>query len=220
MQSFFCENRDLSCLNRTIWDRLYITDYDEEKQTQFQRSRLGFILIHLGIWIHWRSAQLMVPQISEKEKTGKAESFDKNCWYKGNWMRWNFICLSIILIIFEIYFVHFSFTEVFATNIYLFIVVFKIIGVIVENIAEVLLNDKLMLSPLSSTIGAMENLCTFGAENFLDFIVSFVVGLGMLMLERPYVMPAVDLLVGWIIESIEKVKNFLTKYFFYKKNFW
>lgn len=123
----------------------------------------------------------------------------------------NYFCMSMVLVIFQVFHVHFSFTDLFSNNIWTFIVVFKILGITVENTCEVFMEDKLMMSPISSTIPLMENLATFGANDFSDFILSYVIGFGMMLGERVYVIPSTDIIVDWILGKIEKLKSFLKK---------
>jgi hypothetical protein len=58
------------------------------------------------------------------------------------------------------------------------IFVIKLIGIGVENTIEAYLDSKLMISPVSSTISMVENLSTFGADNFLEFVLSYVIEFG------------------------------------------
>ena len=87
--------------------------------------------------------------------------------------------LSCIIIVVELFFIHISFANIFSNNLWYFIAGFKVVGIILENISEFLLNNNLMLAPISTTIDLMENLVTFGATDFLEFMNSFVLGLGV-----------------------------------------
>lgn len=101
----------------------------------------------------------------------------------------------MLLVLFQLFHIHFSFTSRFSENIWYFIVAFKFFGIFIENVCEVYIGDKLMMASISSTIPLMENLTTFGASNFLDFIGSYVIGFGIMLTERAYVIPMIDVVV-------------------------
>lgn len=172
---------------------------------------MGYLLTHLGFWIHWRTGQLCEISKTKEEKSKKAEAYDGNVWYKTTWKRMNYFCMSMLLVLFQLLHVHFSFTDLFSNNIWTFIIIFKILGIAIENICEVFMEDKLMMSPISSTIPLMENLATFGANDLTDFIMSYVIGFGMMLGERAYVIPSSDIIVDWTREKIEKLRNFIKK---------
>lgn len=186
----------------------------DEISLSYQKARIGLLLIHTGFWIHWRNAQLCAPNIKSEGLThGGDTAYDKNVWYKNLWRRANYIYISMLLIAFELFHIHFSFTALFSNNIWYFIIFFKLVGITVENVCEQYIQDKLMMASISSTIPLMENLTTFGATNFLDFIGSYVVGFGMMLVERVYVIPSTDIIVDKVLEYQLKIKEYLRKVF-------
>ena len=151
--------------------------------------------------------------LKEEESQRKVTRYYDNNVFPGiTWKRINFFAMSLFTIVLEVYFVHISFTNIFSENLWYFIAGFKVLGVIVENVAEILLQDNLMLSPLSATMGLMENLCTFGAPDFLEFIHSFILGLGVQMAERTYIEPVKDIVVDYLKEKIDALRKWISKY--------
>ena len=214
LQKWFCTNsQDSQCLNSSLWDLFYLTKGEDQQRGHFQNARIGYLLTHTGLWLHWRTAQLCDIDKTKGEKEGRAEAFDNNVWYKTNWKRINYVAMSMLLILFQIFHVHFSFTDLFSANIWPCIFIFKLIGITTENVCEVFIGDKLMMAPISSTIPLMENLATFGASDFSEFVLSYVMGFGIMMCERVYLIPSLDLIVEYILEKIEKLNNFLQKTF-------
>ena len=57
----------------------------------------------------------------------------------------------------------------------------------------------------------MENLATFGAEDFGDFILSYVIGFGMMLCERSYMIPSLDTITDWVKARLEKIGKFCEK---------
>jgi hypothetical protein len=119
--------------------------------------------------------------------------------------------MCMLLLMLELWLTHFSFTSLFAEYIWPFLFMYKIIGITLENIIEMKLGDKCMMSPISSTIGVVENLTTFGAPEFKEFLLSWLIGLGILFGERFYLVVVADYFVGWSTDSIEKLKDFWKK---------
>ena len=138
---------------------------------------------------------------------------DKNVWYKNIWKRGNYITLAFILIMLEVFLVVFSYTDVFSNYMYYFIVTMKLLGIACESIIEPKLQDKMMLSGISSTIGVVENLVTFGANDFQEFLVSWIIGLGMQYVERFYLPYWADKVVSTITEAYDSAENFMIQIF-------
>ena len=209
--SLWCTSKDTKCLESNIWNSLTAyPDLPDKEKTTLVNSRLGFIFIHTGLWLMWRNSQLMTLQPSKTEQKGIFVGYDKNCWYTTAWQRMNYFTFNILTVIMEVFFVHASFSTLFSNNLWYFIASFKVIGIIVENAGEVLLSNNLMLAPISSTIDMMENLVTFGATDFLQFLSSFILGLGVQMAERAYVEPLIDQVVDKIVENRQKIVTYLS----------
>lgn len=212
MSSLWCHNDDSNCLNRTLWDSLSLEEIPTlAKKKILQRRRLGFILLHTGVWLIYRVAQLMTLRQQKEEQSLAQPSYDNNIYNTTSWQRTNFFGLMMLACLMNIFLVHASFTDIFGNNLWYFIIGFKIVGIIVENISGIFLNNGLMMGPLSATIELMGNLATFGAPDFLEFIASFVLGLGVQMGERAYVEPVLDKVVGFVTEKIEKLRDWIKR---------
>jgi hypothetical protein len=212
ISSLFCDSQDTTCLSKTFWDVFYLGDeLDAKSRSVLQKRRLGYLFIHAGVWIHWRMAQLSTLKSMSQDTKNQPNSFDHNIWDPTSWKRFNYYSLSFLTILLELYFVHLSFSNIFGDNLWYFIAGLKVLGITVENVAEILLSDNLLLSPISSTIGLMENLCTFGAPDFLEFMHSFVLGLGVQMAERAYIEPVVDMVVDYIVGKIADFQAWMKK---------
>ena len=164
-----------------------------------QNCRLGILLIHAGSYILISSSDLMLP-LQDKirlTKDNKRTAFDNNVCDTVLWKRWNYIAMAFVIIMFELCLIRISFNSLFSANYEIFIIVFKILGIFLESIIEAKLHDKMMLAPLSSTIGLIENLITFGAETFLAFLISFLLSLFLLLLERFYIHIVADRIFMW-----------------------
>ena len=108
----------------------------------------------------------------QKAKKKIVESFDKNVWLVKIWQKVNFVTYSIVLLIIELYLIHFSFTKIFADNVWLFLGVYKIIGIIVSTLLTEYAKNMMFSGTYAGVVGIVENLATLGSANFLDFLQS------------------------------------------------
>jgi hypothetical protein len=158
----------------------------------------------------------MIPEqekAREQRENPTCTSHDKGVWYRLLWRQCNFFVMCSGFMCFELFIIHYSFTDFFANDIWVQIVAIKVMGIMVENFIELRIHDKVMLSPISSCIGLVENLVTFGAADFTEFLVSHLVGLGLLFFERVQLVIIVDAIVGWIVEGVGYLKKWLKKIF-------
>ena len=100
------------------------------------------------------------------------ESFNKNVWLVKLWESVNFVTFAMVLIIIELYLVHFSFTKIFADNVWVFLGIYKSIGIILSTMLTEYSQNMMFAGIYSGVIGIIENLATLGAANFLDFLQS------------------------------------------------
>ena len=77
--------------------------------------------------------------------------------------------------------INFSQSVFFAKNIFFFIGLLKPILALVEFFSELLLNDKLLLAPVGSLLGLFENFVTFGSDNLIAFLSSYIMGISISM---------------------------------------
>ena len=110
----------------------------------------------------------------ESKSKKKRESFDRNVWLTKLWHKVNFVAYACVLLIIELYLVHFSFTKKFADNVWVFLVVYKCIGIFVSTVLSEYAQDILLAGIYGAVVGIIENLSTLGAANFLDFLQSRV----------------------------------------------
>lgn len=210
LNSLWCDPDDESCNSDLIWDEVFTgKELTPEEKVAMRNSRIGYILIHAGVWIHWRAIQLITLQMKNNESKQDRTSFDLNIWNPTSWKRMNYAALNLLAILLNVFFVYISFSSLFGDNLWWFIVGFKILGEIMESTSEILLEDNLMLSPISTTFDLMEGLCTFGAPDFLEFIASFVLGLGVQFGERTYLESIIDMVGEFVVDKIEALRVWL-----------
>jgi hypothetical protein len=76
-----------------------------------------------------------------------------------------------------------------ADNVYLFVVIYKILSMFVENMLDSFIKESFLMCPFSITIELTENLITMGASSFTDFALSNFILLSVCIAERLYIEP-------------------------------
>ena len=114
-----------------------------------------------------------------KKNVKQEEAFDGNIWTSNMWARIAMLAYCVLHVVFYLFLVQFSFSDTFGNNVYIFIGLMKIVGMITGEIGEAMLEDRLLMVPILMMHELMEGLITFGASNFLAFLVSNYIELGM-----------------------------------------
>jgi hypothetical protein len=130
-------------------------------------------------------------------------------WTPWQWKRSHIFFSSYGVQIILIMVMEFSYSPMFANNIYLFIVGFKILQMFVDIMLVYLLREILLICPIMVVIESTEIMITMGAEDLIDFISSYVVECFICMIERLWLDP-------WLKEFTEKWplrRHHLRKYF-------
>lgn len=114
-----------------------------------------------------------------KEKRMR-EAYDGNVWLTDLWDRAGLIFYSIGQIIGILAVVQFSFTTFYGENTFVFIGVMKILGMMLQFTADQVFNNRIFFAPMKVAHNITESMITFGAKDFLDFLVGFFIDLGKL----------------------------------------
>lgn len=210
LNSLWCSTDDRQCAADLLVDKLNVIDIPSDSLTGFQRRRLGYLIIHAGIWIHYRTVQIITLRMSDLEKKQHdPTSYDNNVWSITSWKRFNYGAMNLFTVLLMTIFIYITFTNIFGENMWFFIVGFKALGEIMESTCELLFEDGMMLSSVVLTFNVMEPLCTFGAPDFLEFIKGFVLGLGIQLGERGYNDPMVGVIGGWIVDKVTELRMWI-----------
>ncbi|EGR27358.1 hypothetical protein IMG5_197430, partial [Ichthyophthirius multifiliis] len=161
---------------------------DSENFIKIKKGRSNLAMIVIGIYIMYYMIILLIPH-----KKGKIDelmgniSLDNNIWYKTIWRRFYYFFFTIIIIIIMSVIIQFSLSNNFSENIWYFLVIIKIIGMVFECIGEYLLQDNILISIINTSFDCTLNMATLGANDFFDFLFSYFVEIGIQMIERAYV---------------------------------
>jgi hypothetical protein len=190
----------------------------------YRTGRTGTALLAIGLYTTILSASLIVPEwMDEHQEDNQGadpiggdnlddedeEPMEKSpVWTPIMWKRshliWGSLCLEMFLMIIW----EFSYSSIFETYVYTFIMVFKIIQMLMDVVMGDLLREHLMNAPLVVIIEVSEILVTMGASDFMDFTFSYFVELSVMIMERLYLDPALKTLTKywpkWRMQLIRK----------------
>ena len=124
------------------------------------------------------SSTAFVRNIKGEKK--KQEAYDGNVWLTDLWSRTCLMLFSTFQILAILCALQLSFTDFYGENIVLMMAITKLLGMLMENALERVFGDLNLISPFSSFHGISENVLTFGASSFLDFLGSYYIELGII----------------------------------------
>lgn len=113
----------------------------------------------------------------------------EDTWDPLMWRRNNMLFATIIMCGFCVCLLEFSFWDAFGDNIWTIILTLKAVELVVGLVVESQLHEGLLHIPLSIAFGLTESVMTLSANNFLDFLLSYIVSFGFIFLSRMYVGP-------------------------------
>ena len=86
-------------------------------------------------------------------------------------------------------------------------------GILLDMITEVLLKETLLCTPVMGTFWIVTGMVTLGADDFLDFLLGFLVDFFLMLLERTYIDPYLGYVIDFVIEKVGEGMDKLRKTF-------
>jgi len=118
---------------------------------------------------------------SEDEK--QKESFDGNVWQSNLWTQISLIFYGILQVLWITAIIQFSFTPTYGENVFVFIALMKGVGMVIQFTFDRVFHNRLLVAPLASAHTLTESVITFGAKDFLDFLVGGFIDLCKVFIE-------------------------------------
>jgi len=171
----------------SLFDYIPYLGKDQIDTKTLRMSRVGTALLAMGAYLLYKASKLMTPD----EPTYYISSYDRNSWNILNWKIQNFVCINFFILCVFLYFTVLSFSSVWGQNFWLFIHIFKIVGIILEIYLKSTLQDQLLISGVPCIFNIVQGLLTFGASDYVDFLNSSYVELISLSVERLYLEPLI-----------------------------
>jgi len=112
--------------------------------------------------------------------------------------------------------VEFSFWGDFGTYIWEIIILLKVLAQTVGSVVDNQLNEALLSAPITTSMGLIQGMVTLSADDFMDFLYSYIVEFGFLIMERMYIDPGQGAFFDWLDEFLgdlaERVARRLPKF--------
>jgi hypothetical protein len=179
-------------------------------------GRMGAAFFIFAVYLVMLSAKIFLPKRVSKreqeiEKKRDKQASKESVWVPTLWKRSNFAWSCFFCGLVMTFIVEFSLWGDFGTYIWYMIIGFRALAVIYGMVIERQLKESLLVGPLDCTFNVIAGLVTFGADDFLDFLISYVVEYGMMMCERVYIDPATKEFTDYLFEKIGQLSTFIRK---------
>ena len=181
-------------------------------------GRSGLAFITLGLLFIWEGCKAFIPILKsdsenldedeeeemfddledDDEEEEVAEVDDEDELLPEEMKRSHVLVAAAMEIGFLLLIVEFSYSTLFGTQIWVCLLALKVIQMSFEQILSGYLKDILLLCPLMVGLEVVQFAATMGANGFIDFLLSYFVGLMLLLAERLYLDPALKASFGII----------------------
>merc|ERR1711968_13549 len=181
-----------------------------------RHGRFGMVLLIIGLFCLVLSAQIFLPKRFSKREKEIEMKRDKQAqketvWVPTLWKRSNFIFSSIMMALFSTILIELSFLENFGTYVWFLILAFRPAGIVLDLVIEGQLGEALLASPLVATFSLCTDIVTLGSDDFMDFVLCFIVEFGMLLFERCFWDPGFGFIFDYAVEKGAEVIGIIKK---------
>ena len=169
----------------------------------YRTKRIGYAVICLGMYCIYMGAKLFVPDAGgedgddsridevmaanaaamgddeEEEMLPPSEFWTPLLWKRAHLLLWTMYVFTVLMIVWE-----FSYSEIFSGNIYFWIIVFKMIQMLMDQVLAMAMKENLLIASLMVSIEITEFMISMGAPNLMEFIQSYFVELALMVFER------------------------------------
>jgi len=168
-----------------------------------QKGRMGLAFISLAAIFVNEGSKLFVPEVysrlENKIQEIGSQTLNRSNWTPQTWKQANFIFSSFCMGILLVALVEFSFWQDFGNNIWLFLFGLQILGVLASDVVKAQVSEELLQSPIMMALGLVQGIMTLSANDFIDFLTSYLVSFGFIMLQRMYLDPFQSVLYDLLI---------------------
>jgi hypothetical protein len=188
----------------------YSAGEEQEEWDFVQQGRFAVALFTVGCYVMHQSARLMVPrkEATDVEEVTTTEDSETKIWTPALWHQThiilsNFITVMVCLILFE-----YSFSSVFANNIYSSLLILLLFRLFYSSFLEEILGEVLIVVPHEIVIDLVVGMATMGAASLIDFLQGFFLDSFLGIAQRVYIDPG----IGSVMEKIDWVIRIYEKY--------
>lgn len=175
-------------------------------------GRLGLSFLVLGLMCWYAGCRLFLPERGtkreleiQKRRTKEAEKAE--IWKPTLWRRSNLLFSSFMVGLLCCVICEFSYWEEFGTYIWFIILGFRPMGQFLGAIVDNQLHDALLSAPIMTAFDVTTGIVTLSADDFVDFILSYFIELGIGLVETVYFNPGLSAFLEWLEEFTTTIKS-------------
>ena len=120
-----------------------------------------------------------------------------------DWNQGKFLFGTFVFITLQFIFIYFAYSSIYSQNIWAFICCMKIIQIFMEEITKSVYEDLLPCLPLKVLTDITAYMNTLSANNFYDFLFSFLIDVAITMIEKAYISQLQNIVVEKIQEKMD-----------------
>ena len=192
------------------------------ERTLHGRTGIGFVAI--AIVCLYEGSKMFIPKIyassedapppspKDGNSTSDKDDYDHDNGRPSNrvltmWKRSNMIYTSIVMAFFLVLIVEWSYWRQFGNYIWEAIIFLKLLSNFIGGVVENQLGEALLTAPILTAMGLVEGLVTLSANDFVDFLLSYIVGFGFLLVDRMYIGPLQGDFMSQVSTQVTKKAN-------------
>jgi hypothetical protein len=192
------------------------------ERTLHGRTGIGFVAI--AIVCLYEGSKMFIPKIyassedapppspKDGNSTSDKDDYDHDNGRPSNrvltmWKRSNMIYTSIVMAFFLVLIVEWSYWRQFGNYIWEAIIFLKLLSNFIGGVVENQLGEALLTAPILTAMGLVEGLVTLSANDFVDFLLSYIVGFGFLLVDRMYIGPLQGDFMSRVSTQVTKKAN-------------
>ena len=182
---------------------------DPEKLNIARQGRMGLAFVIIAMMCIIEGSKIFIPDRTSSIEKELEKARDKNAekestWVPIRWRRSNLVYTSFMMGLFLVVIVEWSFWGGFGTYIWEAIIALKVMNILASHVVDNQLKESLLSAPVMTSMGLIQGLVTLSAVDFMDFLLSYIVEFGFLILERMYTDPYQSTILSWIQEKISR----------------
>lgn len=142
---------------------------------------MGFSFLIVGSVILFYASKFFIG-CEKGEKEYKEYQIMGRILKPKEWNKGKFIFGTYVYICIQFFFIYFAYSALYSQNIWTFIVLMKIVQIIMEEITLSIYGDLLPCLPLKVLTDITAYMNTLSANNFYDFLFSFLIDVAITMI--------------------------------------
>ena len=195
---------------RVFWDSFTfskVVDYDASIISNRRAGRMGLAFLLIGVCIIFYTSKYFIGKEKSSEEYKSYEVMGRN-FEPRDWNQGKFLFGTLVFITIQFIFIYFAYSSLYSKNIWGFICLMKIIQIVMEEITKSIYDDMLPFLPLKIITDITAYMNTLSANNFYDFLFSFLIDVAITMIEKAYVSQLQNIVVEKVQEKMDEMEKF------------